>query len=96
MVEKMRPKIMVLAIGPHTADSPPKASAVGVRPAIVVIEVRRMGLSRVPAASMTASCTGLPFFLKSLMKLMSTIESLTAMPARATPAYSTVVEMCVP
>jgi len=54
MVEKTSPKMMVLAMGPQTTDSPPMPRAVGVSPAIVVREVRMIGLSLVTEASMTA------------------------------------------
>ena len=85
-VEKINPKMMVLAMGPQTTDLPPKPRAVGRSPEMVVILVRRMGRSRVTAASFTARPRAMPFSLSSLMKLIRTMESLTAIPARATPA----------
>ena len=53
-VEKSSPKMMVLAMGPHTTDFPPIPRAVGRSPAMVVREVRMIGLSRVTDASMIA------------------------------------------
>jgi len=86
-VEKMRPKIIVLAIGPQTTDSPPRPSAVGTSPAMVVREVSRIGRRRVTAALVTAGPTAVPSSRRdSLAKDMSTIVSLTAIPARATLA----------
>ena len=84
-MEKIRPKIIVLAIGPQTTDVPPKPIAVGMSPAIVVTEVRRIGLNLVCADSTTDSFTDTPCFRLSFIKLIRTIASLTAIPARATP-----------
>jgi hypothetical protein len=55
MVEKIKPKIMVLAIGPQTTERPPIPIAVGNSPAMVVSEVRIIGLKRVADALRTAS-----------------------------------------
>lgn len=55
MVEKINPKIMVLAIGPQTTERPPIPTAVGNRPAMVVSEVRIIGRNRVDEALSTAS-----------------------------------------
>ena len=49
-VENTRPKMMVLAIGPQITDLPPRPRAVGVVPAMVVSDVRRIGRRRVDAA----------------------------------------------
>ncbi len=46
-VEKIRPKMMVLAIGPHTTEVPPIPIAVGRSPTMVVSEVSRIGRIRV-------------------------------------------------
>ncbi len=78
--------MIVFAIGCQTTDAPPRPIAVGRSPAMVVREVSMIGLRRVPAASSTASFASVLFFRRSLIKLIRTIASLTAIPARATPA----------
>ena len=95
-MEKRSPKIIVLAIGPQTTDTPPSPRAVGRRPAIVVSEVKTIGRKRVPAAVKIDSRTETPVPRNSFIKLIKTIASFTAIPAKATPAYNTVVENGVP
>lgn len=76
--------MIVLAIGDQTTEYPPKPIAVGNKPTMVVTEVSMMGLSLVWVASLIASLTLLPSARSSLMKLISTIASFTAIPANAT------------
>ncbi len=96
MVENTKPKIIVLAMGDQTTEQPPIPIAVGNKPTIVVKDVNIIGLSLVLAASTTASLTKEPFALNSFIKLIKTIASFTAIPAKATLEQITVVERGVP
>ena len=91
-----RPQKIVLAMGAHISDLPPKPTAIGNTPNMVVIEVKIMGRSLSLPASIIDCHLPRPFFRALLIKVSITIESFTAIPARPIKPYKTTMEKGCP
>ena len=90
-VAKANPQMIVLAIGAQTSDLPLIPIAIGSNPKMVVIEVNITGLNLVFPAKIRDFQRESPLARELFTKLISTIASLTATPARATMAKRVVI-----
>ncbi len=87
-----RPQKIVLAMGAQISDLPPKPTAIGNTPNMVVIEVKIIGRSLSLPASMMDCHLPRPFLRALFIKVSITIESFTAIPASPIKPYRTTME----
>ncbi len=84
IVATNKPDTMLVAIGPQRSDLPPSPTASENKPAIVVIVVIKIGITRRLAAYIVACKGRIPFAIRVFAASMRTIAAFTAIPVRAT------------
>ena len=78
-----RPATILEATGPQISDFPPSPTASENRPAMVVVVVIRIGITRLRAAY-TVACSGrMPALMRELAASIRTIALFTAIPVSA-------------
>ena len=90
--EKRRPEIMAPPSPRHSG----LVIVIGIRPRILVSDVNKIGSSRLPDASTTASCKFIPCFRLSFIFSTTTIALVTTIPNKASTPIRAGKERGVP